>query len=114
MDNTTATDPESGCDSSEFTVTSWILIVVTVLSIGWGGVNEYLSHRRGNRNSQATCVGDCIRIVVNGKIERDNNGERIVSDECKNTLECPVETKQPEDSFIFQVPTSWKVGSSSS
>lgn len=114
MDNITTSDPALECDSSEFTIATWVLTVMTVLSIGWGGVNEYLSYRRGNRNAQATCVGDCFRIVFNGKIERDDNNERIVSDECKDTLECPAETKQPEDSFIFQVPTSWKVGTVSS
>lgn len=106
-------DPEPTCDpcdckTTEWLVTSWPLVVITVLTTLWGGVNEYLSYRRGNRNAQATCVGDCVRIAFNGKIKRDEDALHPEDLAEQRPVQESVNEEQ-ERAFSFQMPDSWKI-----
>lgn len=78
-------------------IVEWVLVVISVVSLIWGGTNEVLSHRRGNRNAQATCVSDCIRLAWSGKLGRDELAE---SDLEQMTTQ--------QSAFTFHAPNTWK------
>ncbi len=57
----------SDCSSSD--VATWVLTAVTIVSLCWAITNELLSVRRGDRNKQIVCMGDCVREVFKPKVE---------------------------------------------
>lgn len=84
-------------------IVEWVLVVISIVSLVWGGTNEVLSRRRGNRNAQATCVGDCIRLAWNGKLGRDGHDPVEA-----NLEEAPQQTTQ-QNTFTFHAPNAWKI-----